>query len=154
MGVKADLAKGRTDYPQLLLEGQLCFPLYAAARKVVCAYTPLLKPLGLTYTQYIVMLALWEHGKVKVGELGRSLYLDCGTLTPLLKKMEECGWISRCRCKKDERVVYVTVTEKGWDLREQVKDLPQKAGQCVTMPEQETYELYKLLHKLLDTIDD
>jgi DNA-binding MarR family transcriptional regulator len=150
---KKECEQGRTDYPQLLLEGQLCFPLYAAARKVICAYTPLLKPLGLTYTQYIVMLALWEHGKVKVGELGKSLYLDCGTLTPLLKKMEEGGWISRCRCKKDERVVYVSVTEKGWELREQVKELPQKAGKCITMPEEDTYRLYTLLHELLDTMN-
>ena len=144
---------GRTDYPQLLLEGQLCFPLYAAARKVVCAYTPLLKPLGLTYTQYIVMMALWEHGKIKVGDIGRNLYLDCGTLTPLLKKMEENGWIDRCRCKQDERVVYVTVTEKGWELREKVKDFPEKAGKRINMPEQDTYQLYILLHKLLNTFN-
>lgn len=153
MGNKPDLEQGRKDYPQLLLEGQLCFPLYAAARKVVCAYTPLLKPLGLTYTQYIVFLALWEYGKVKVGELGKSLYLDCGTLTPLLKKMEESGWITRCRCKEDERVVYVSLTEKGWELREKVKDLPEQAGKCVTMPETDTYQLYLLLHKLLDNIE-
>ena len=150
---KKDCEQGRTDYPQLLLEGQLCFPLYAAARKVVCAYTPLLKPLGLTYTQYIVMLSLWEHGKVKVGEIGRRLYLDCGTLTPLLKKMEENGWIDRCRCKQDERVVYVSVTEKGWELREKVKDLPEKVGQCIPMPEEDSYQLYLLLHKLLDSIN-
>ena len=153
MGARKNLEEGRKDYPQLLLEGQLCFPLYAAARKVVCAYTPLLKPLGLTYTQYIVLLALWENGKVKVGELGKSLYLDCGTLTPLLKKMEESGWITRCRCKKDERVVYVTLTEKGWDLREKVKDLPQQAGKCIAMPEKDAYQLYALLHQLLDTIE-
>jgi DNA-binding MarR family transcriptional regulator len=149
---KQECECGRKDYPQLLLEGQLCFPLYAAARKVVCVYTPLLKPLGLTYTQYIVMMALWENGKIKVGEIGKNLYLDCGTLTPLLKKMEENGWIDRCRCKQDERVVYVSVTEKGWELREKVKDLPMIAGQCIDLPEQDAFQLYKLLHKLLDTI--
>lgn len=153
MGTKKDLEQGRKDYPQLLLEGQLCFPLYAAARKVVCVYTPLLKPLGLTYTQYIVFLALWENGKVKVGELGKSLYLDCGTLTPLLKKMEENGWITRSRCKQDERVVYVTLTEKGWELREKVKDLPEQAGKCVALPEEDSYQLYMLLHKLLDAME-
>ena len=153
MSTQKDLEEGRKDYPQLLLEGQLCFPLYAAARKVISAYTPVLKPLGLTYTQYIVLLALWENGKVKVGELGKSLYLDCGTLTPLLKKMEENGWITRCRCKKDERVVYVTLTEEGWGLREKVKDLPEQVGKCVAMPEEDTYQLYKLLHKLLDNIE-
>ena len=135
------------------LANQLCFPLYAAARNVTGLYTPWLRPLGLTYTQYIVFLALWEYGKVKVGELGKSLYLDCGTLTPLLKKMEENGWITRCRCKKDERVVFVTLTEKGWALREKVKDLPEKAGKCITMPEEDTYQLYALLHKLLDTME-
>ena len=140
-------------YPQLMLDGQLCFPLYAAARKVVNAYSPLLKPLGLTYTQYIVFLALWEQGKITVGELGRRLYLDCGTLTPLLKKMEESGWISRCRCKADERVVYVSVTEEGWKMREAVKDLPQKVGECITLPKEDAYTLYTLLHRLLDTME-
>ena len=142
------------EIPQLKLEGQLCFPLYAAARKAVNAYTPMLKPLGLTYTQYIVMLALWESGKTTVGDLCRTLYLDCGTLTPLLKKMEECGWITRCRCKVDERVVYVALTEKGWALREQVKDIPAQVGQCITLPQEEAFELYRLLHKLLDTINE
>ena len=89
----------RAEYPQLQLDGQLCFPLYACARKVISAYNPLLKPFGLTYTQYIVMLALWERGKEKVGELCRRLHLDCGTITPMLKKMEESGWLTRCRCK-------------------------------------------------------
>lgn len=152
MGEELDREQGRSDYPQLLLEGQICFPMYAAARKVVCAYTPLLKPLGLTYTQYIVLLALWEHGKEKVGELGKRLYLDCGTLTPLLKKMEENGWISRCRCRQDERVVYVSVTEKGWELREKVREIPGQVGKCITLSEEDAYQLYTLLHKLLDTI--
>lgn len=152
MGTKKNLETGRTDYPQLLLEGQLCFPLYAAARKVVCVYTPLLKPLGLTYTQYIVFLVLWEHGKVKVGELGKSLYLDCGTLTPLLKKMEESGWITRCRCKVDERVVYVSLTEEGWALREQLKDIPEQVSRCMTMEKEDAAQLYTLLHRLLETV--
>ena len=142
------------EYPQLQLDGQLCFPLYACARKVIGAYTPLLKPLGLTYTQYIVMMALWERGKEKVGELCHRLYLDCGTITPMLKKMEESGWLTRCRCKVDERVVYVALTEKGWALREQVKDIPSKVGQCITLPQEDAFELYKLLHKLLDSIDE
>ena len=140
-------------YDVLKLDNQLCFPLYAAGKEIVKKYVPVLDKLGLTYTQYIVFLSRWENGKVKVGELGKSLYLDCGTLTPLLKKMEENGWITRCRCKKDERVVYVTLTEKGWDLREKVKDLPEQAGKCISMPEEDSYQLYKLLHKLLDSIE-
>ena len=153
MGTKKDLEQGRRDYPQLLLEGQLCFPLYAAARKVVCVYTPLLKPLGLTYTQYIVFLALWENGKVKVGELGKSLYLDCGTLTPLLKKMEEGGWLSRCRCKVDERVVYVSLTEEGWALRDKLRNIPETVGRCMTMEKEDAAALYTLLYKLMDSME-
>ena len=140
-------------YPQLMLGQQICFPLYAAARKVVNAYTPVLKPLGLTYTQYIVFLALWEQGKVTVGDLCRRLYLDCGTLTPLLKKMEESGWIVRCRCRQDERVVYVSVTEEGWQLREAVKDIPARVGKCVTMAPEDATQLYTLLYKLLEAVD-
>ena len=146
--------QNRELYPQLQLDGQLCFPLYACARKVISAYGPLLKPYGLTYTQYLVMLDLWEHGKEKVGELCHRLYLDCGTMTPLLKKMEEGGWVTRCRCKVDERVVYVALTEKGWALREEVKDIPVRVGECITLPREDTLELYTLLHRLLDSIKD
>ena len=144
----------RAEYPQLQLDGQLCFPLYACARKVIGAYTPLLKPLGLTYTQYIVMLELWEKEKEKVGELCHRLYLDCGTITPMLKKMEESGWLTRCRCKVDERCVYVALTEKGRALREQVKDIPAQMGRCITLPQEDTLELYRLLRRLLDTIEE
>ena len=142
------------EYPQLKLDSQLCFPLYACARKVTNAYGPLLKPLGLTYTQYIVMLALWETGKEKVGELCSRLYLDCGTMTPMLKKMEESGLLTRCRCKDDERCVSICLTEKGRALREQVKNIPEKIGECITLSQEETYELYRLLHKLLDNIEE
>ena len=142
----------KKEYPQLQLDNQLCFPLYAAARKVVNEYNPLLKPYGLTYTQYIVFLALWEqeNGKMKVGDLGRRLYLDCGTLTPLLKKMEESGWLNRCRCKVDERVVYVSLTDAGWELREELKVIPEKVGQCFTMDAEDAANLYRLLHVILE----
>ena len=152
MGIQEE--KKRTDdYPQLKLEGQLCFPLYAAARKIVNVYNPLLKQLGLTYTQYIVLLALWEYGKTTVGELCRALYLDCGTLTPLLKKMEENGWVVRTRSKGDERVVNVSVTDAGWKMREQVKDLPEQVGGCIAMPREDLYTLYTLLRRLLETVE-
>ena len=142
------------EYPQLQLDGQICFPLYACARKVISAYNPLLKPLGLTYTQYIVMLELWQKQKEKVGDLCRRLYLDCGTVTPMLKKMEESGWLTRCRCKVDERVVYVALTEKGWALRDEVRDIPARVGECITLPQEEALELYRLLHKLLDSMNE
>ena len=143
-----------TEYPQLKLDNQICFPLYACARKVIGAYTPLLKPLGLTYTQYIVLLELWEKEKEKVGDLCHRLYLDCGTITPMLKKMEESGWLTRCRCKADERVVYVALTDKGRALREEAKNIPLQMAKCVSLSREESYELYGLLHKLLDSIEE
>ena len=143
----------KENYPQLLLESQLCFPLYAAARRVVNAYTPLLKPLGLTYTQYIVMLALWESEKTTVGDLCRRLYLDCGTVTPLLKKLEENEWIIRRRSREDERVVEISVTDKGWDLREEVREIPGSMASCVSMEPEDGRALYTLLYRLLDAMD-
>ena len=143
-----------TEYPQLKLDNQICYPLYACARKVIGAYTPLLRPLGLTYTQSIVLLELWEKEKEKVGELCHRLYLDCGTITPMLKKMEESGWLTRCRCKVDERVVYVALTEKGRALREQAKDIPQQVATCISLSEEDSYRLYGLLHKLLYSIEE
>ena len=140
------------DLPQLHLDGQLCFPLYAAARKVVNHYTPYLKPLGITYTQYIVLLALWESGSATVGDLCRKLYLDNGTITPLLKKMEESGYISRSRSRQDERVVAVTITEQGWELRQRVKDIPFQVGGCIPLTHDEAFELFKLLHKLVQSM--
>ena len=143
----------QSDLPQLHLDSQLCFPLYAAARKVVNHYTPYLKPLGITYTQYIVLLALWESGSATVGELCRRLYLDNGTITPLLKKMEDCGYISRSRSRQDERVVAVTVTPKGWELRQQVKDVPAQVGGCLQLGREDAFQLYSLLRRLLEIMD-
>ncbi len=152
----SDQSREGQEYPQLKLDSQLCFPLYACARKVIGAYTPLLKPLGLTYTQYIVLLALWdsEKEKEKVGDLCHRLYLDCGTMTPMLKKMEENGWVTRCRCKMDERVVYVALTDAGYELRERVKDIPFQVGNCIPMEHEDAAELYRLLYKLLNNIKD
>ena len=141
------------DLPQLHLDSQLCFPLYAAARKVVNHYTPLLKPLGITYTQYIVLLVLWESGGATVGDLCHRLYLDNGTITPLLKKMEEAEYITRSRSKQDERVVTVTVTEKGWTLRQQVKDIPFQVGVCLPLTHDDVFTLYQLLRKLLENME-
>ena len=105
-------------------------------------------------SRHDAQLALWEaeNGKAKVGDLGRRLYLDCGTLTPLLKKMEESGWLTRCRCKVDERVVYVSLTGEGWALREQLKTIPEQVGRCMTMEKEDAAQLYTLLHRLLETM--
>ena len=138
------------NYPQLMLESQMCFPLYAAARQVVNSYTPYLRPLGLTYTQYIVFLCLWEYGETTVGDLCRRLHLDNGTITPLIKRMEQDGYVSRNRCCKDERVVHIRLTEKGWELREKVQEIPGHRGKCVCLPEKDALALYQLLYKLLE----
>ena len=137
------------NYEQLKLENQLCFPLYACARRIVNLYTPHLKPLGLTYTQYIVFMVLWQERSVQVKDLCRKLYLDSGTLTPLLKKMEEAGFVTRERCHEDERVVTVTVTEKGMELREKCREIPAKIGMCVPLAQEEAMTLYQLLYKVL-----
>lgn len=136
----------------LKLENQLCFPLYACAKEVVRRYTPLLAPLGLTYTQYIAMMAMWEHKTLTVKRLGELLYLDSGTLTPLLKKMERAGWVSRQRSATDERVVVVSITESGEALREQAVEVPLKMAQCVGMEADDAKQLYQLLNKLLKTL--
>ena len=137
------------ELPQLQLDSQLCFPLYAASRMVVNHYSPFIKPLGITYTQYVVLLSLWETGKSTVGELCERLYLDNGTMTPLLKKMEKEGLIVRNRSKKDERVVTVHVTEEGWKLREKIKDVPYLMGKTIPLSQEEAYNLFLLLNKLL-----
>lgn len=136
---------------KLKLENQLCFPLYACAKEVVRRYTPLLEPLGLTYTQYIVMMVLWEHKSISVGDMGRRLFLDSGTLTPLLKKMERNGWLSRQRSKDDERVVIVSITDTGEALQEIVSEVPVKMAQCVKLESDEALQLYTLLNKMLQT---
>ena len=135
----------------LKLENQLCFPLYACAKEVVRRYTPLLEPLGLTYTQYIAMMVMWEHKSISVRDMGKMLFLDSGTLTPMLKKMEKSGWISRRRSREDERMVIVTITEKGEKLQEKAADVPVRMAGCVTLENDEAMQLYALLHKLMKT---
>jgi len=139
------------DYREAMrLENQLCFPLYAAARSVTALYTPLLRPLGLTYTQYIVFLVLWEKDGVSVSEIGERLMLDNGTLSPLLKKMESAGYIERRRSRGDDRVVLITLTEKGRALQERAKDVPLRAAGCIDLPPEKARELYALLYELLE----
>ena len=134
---------------QLCLDNQLCFPLYACARKVTGLYTPFFKPLGITYTQYIVFLALWEKDDVSVSDLCARLYLDSGTLTPLLKKMEQEGYINRTRSASDERVVRIMLTEKGREMEERAADIPMQVGSCIPLNPEEAATLYALLSKIL-----
>jgi DNA-binding MarR family transcriptional regulator len=135
----------------LLLENQLCFPLYACSRRIVNLYTPYFQPLGITYTQYIVFLVLWENDGVSVRELGQRLYLDSGTLTPLLKKMEEAGFVKRTRSAEDGRVVLVHLTEKGRALRAEAAEIPLRVGGCLPLSEEEAQLLHGLLYRLLET---
>ena len=139
-------------YEALKLDNQLCFPLYACSRMVVNLYTPFLKPLGLTYTQYIALMVLWEEDSATVGELCRRLYLDNGTLTPLLKKMEEKGYITRQRKKEDERVVQVSLTDAGRALKDEALCVPSGVGSCVKLTEEEAKTLYTLLYKLMENL--
>ena len=138
------------DYHESMkLANQLCFPLYAASRNVTNLYTPWLKPLGLTYTQYVVFLVLWEKDGISVTEIGEKLMLDNGTLSPMLKKMEEAGYLTRSRCRKDDRVVEIKLTEKGKALQEKAGDIPQKVADCIDLPAEKAQLLYELLYELL-----
>ena len=138
------------DYREAMkLSHQLCFPLYAAARSVTGLYTPWLRPLGLTYTQYIVLMVLWEKDGLSVTEIGERLMLDNGTLSPLLKKLEKAGWIERRRTRKDDRVVVITLTEEGRSLQEKAKDVPRRIAGCIDLPPEKAEVLYALLYELL-----
>ena len=138
------------DYKEAMkLDHQLCFPLYAAARNVINLYTPHLRPLGLTYTRYIVLMVLWQDGGMTVGDLCRRLYLDSGTLTPLLKKMEAEGLVTRTRSSEDERVVTVALTDEGDALRDRVRDIPGRVSCCVGLDSREAAALYGLLYRIL-----
>lgn len=138
------------DREAMKLANQLCFPLYAAARNVTGLYTPWLKPLGLTYTQYIVFLVLWEQDGLSVTDIGERLMLDNGTLSPLLKKMEQAGYVERRRSRQDDRVVEITLTEAGRALQEKAKDVPAHVASCIDLPPEKARTLYLLLYELLD----
>ena len=139
-------------YDRLKLENQLCFPLYACAKEVVRLYTPYLDPLGLTYTQYITMLVLWEKETVSVKALGGILWLDSGTLTPLLKKLEAKGLVTRARSRNDERSVEIGLTDAGRALKERAAAVPEQVGSCLRIPPDEAAALYSLLYKALDRL--
>ena len=139
------------DYHEAMkLSNQMCFPLYAASRSVINLYTPWLKPLGLTYTQYLVFLVLWEEDGITVGEICSRLMLDNGTLSPLLKKMQLAGYIDRKRSEEDDRIVLITLTEEGRALQEKAKKIPGKVAECIDLPPEKAQMLYSLLYELLE----
>lgn len=136
-------------YDALRLDNQLCFPLYAVSKEIVRQYTPFLADLDLTYTQYIAMMVLWEDREVSVKELGKRLFLDSGTLTPLLKNLEKKNLVTRARSKADERVLVVSVTEEGMALRERALAVPGQVGGCIQLDAEEAAQLYTIVRKLL-----
>lgn len=140
-------------YEVLKLENQICFPLYACSKEIVKRYTPFLDEIDLTYTQYITMMVLWEHREMNVKELGRYLYLDSGTLTPVLKKLEQKGYVTRKRDTKDERVLNVAVTEAGMLVREKAVEVPAKIGGCVSLDAEDAKKLHEILHKLIKNFE-
>ena len=133
------------------LENQLCFKLYAASRMVTSTYTQFLKPLGFTYTQYIVLLVLWEKDGITVGKLCEKLYLDNGTITPVIKKMQSQGYLERVRSSKDDRVVIIYLTDEGKNLQEKVKDIPKLMNGCLELPDEKKAQLYDLLQDFLNS---
>ncbi len=140
-------------YDALKLENQLCFPLYAASREVIKQYRPFLEALDLTYTQYITMMVLWENRQISVKELGQKLFLDSGTLTPVLKSLEAKGLVSRSRSTLDERVLIVDCTPQGLALRDKALDVPGQIAGAIRLNKEEAETLYSLLYKLLSPAD-
>lgn len=138
----------------LLLENQLCFPLYACAKEIVRRYKPFLDPLDLTYTQYITMMVMWDKKSITVKDLGEKLMLDSGTLTPLLKKLEAKGYITRQRSLEDERSVDIIITKAGEDLREQALNVPMNLGKCIPLSVEEMVTLKSLLTRLMATLEN
>ena len=136
-------------YDVLKIENQICFPLYVCAKEVVRAYKPYLDELDITYTQYITMMVMWEHKELRVKEIGEHLYLDSGTLTSVLKKLEEKGFVTRKRSEKDERDLIVTITDKGEALKEKAVHVPEKLGACVELDPQKAKALYDTLYEVI-----
>ncbi len=136
-------------YAGIRLENQLCFPLYVCSKEIVRRYKPYLDELNLTYTQYIAMMVLWEEREVTVTELGKQLFLDSGTLTPLLKKLEQKGFVTRKRMESDERNVCISITDKGDRLKEEAVRIPEKMSCCISLNPEEVKTLYTILQKVL-----
>lgn len=140
-------------YEQLKLENQLCFPLYVCSKEIIRKYKPFLSKINLTYTQYIVMMVLWENDKINLKTLGEKLFLDSGTLTPVLIKLEQKGYVKRQKNKIDERNLIVEITKNGSLLKEQAKNIPKSLSQCIPISNEDAYNLYIILNKILKNIN-
>ena len=139
-------------YDALKLEKQLCFPLYAASREMIKQYHPYLEALDLTYTQYITMMVFWEDKKISAKDLGKKLFLDSGTLTPVLKSLEAKGLITRRRSTEDERVLMTEITEKGEALKEKAADIPAAVSAGFNLSPEQADQLYTLLYGFLNSL--
>ena len=139
-------------YNSLTLKNQLCFPIYLCSKEIIRRYTPLLDDLDLTYTQYITMMYLWEHNTSNVKDISDALFLDSGTLTPLLKKLEAKEYITRTRSLKDERNLDVTITKKGLALRDKALSVPCEMSKCINLSEDEVNTLYSLMYKIVGNL--
>ena len=147
------MTDGPGGYEALKLCNQVCFPLYACSKELVRQYGPYLKELDLTYTQYIVMMVLWERETVSSRELAECLHLDYGTLTPVLKRLDANGYLKRERCAGDERLLTLTLTEKGRALKEKAVKIPPAIAQCMGLTIEEFGALYHLTYKALDHME-
>lgn len=143
----------KDEYDALKLENQLCFPLYAASREIIKRYRPHLDALDLTYTQYIAMMVFWQENKISVKDLGKRLYLDSGTLTPVLKSLEQKGFVKRRRSAMDERVLIVELTEEGSALRDRAVGIPEALSKAIRLSPKESADLYTLLYKILGDLE-
>lgn len=141
-------------YQSLRLKNQLCFPIYLCSKEIIRKYTPYLNELDLTYTQYIVMMYFWEKRESNVKELGDTVLLDSSTLTPLLKKLELKGYITREKSDKDERNLVLKLTKKGDSLQEKALEIPKKIGKCINLEENEAKVLYNLIYKVLLNVEE
>ena len=143
------MEKSRTTYEGLRLRNQVCFPLYACSKELIRQYGPYLKECGLTYTQYIVMMVLWEKETVSSRELAECLHLDYGTLTPVLKRLEQAGYLRRERSGEDERLLKLSLTETGKALRDRAAGIPPAIAECMGLTAEEFQTLYTLTYKAL-----
>ena len=141
-------------YDVLKLKNQLCFPLYVCSKEIVRAYKPYLDELDITYTQYITMMVMWEYTELRVKDIGEHLYLDSGTLTSVLKKLEEKGFVTRKRSEKDERDLIVTITDKGTDLKKKAVHVPERLGSCIELDPQKAKALYDTLYEIIGKLTE
>lgn len=137
-------------YDALKLDNQICFPLYVVSKEVIRNYKPFLDEIDLTYTQYIAMMVMWEEKEISVKGLGEHLFLDSGTLTPVLKTLEKKGYVKRKRSEEDERSLIVSITEAGEALRDEAVNIPGQVSGCVSLSTEDAIELYRILHIIMD----